>query len=73
MDTGIRPARVEELDEVVALIARAFAAEPFMNWVAGGDPERLRRFARLAVHRIATPAGELTLPGGPPVWTMLAR
>jgi ribosomal protein S18 acetylase RimI-like enzyme len=59
MDTGIRPARGDELDAVVALIARAFAAEPFMNWVAGGDPERLRRFARLAVHRIATPAGEV--------------
>jgi ribosomal protein S18 acetylase RimI-like enzyme len=52
MDTGIRPARPDELDAVAALSARAFAAEPFMNWVAGGDPERLRRFARLAVHRI---------------------
>jgi ribosomal protein S18 acetylase RimI-like enzyme len=59
MGAGIRRARAEELGAVVALIARAFAGEPFMNWVAGGDADRLRRFVRLAVHRIAAPDGEV--------------
>ena len=59
MGAGIRRARADELGAVVALIARAFAGEPFMNWVVGGDAERLRRFADLAVHRIAAPAGEV--------------
>jgi len=59
MGADIRRARPDELGAVVALIARAFATEPFMNWVAGGDAERLRRFVALAVHRIAVPAGEV--------------
>jgi len=59
METPIRAARGDELEAVVGLIARAFAAEPFMNWVAGGDPARLRHFAALTVHRIAAPAGDL--------------
>jgi ribosomal protein S18 acetylase RimI-like enzyme len=59
MDDGIRPARHAELDAVEALIARAFADEPFMTWVAGGDRARLEAFVRLAVRRIALPAGEV--------------
>lgn len=53
MDVSIRPAREDELDAVSALIARSFHAEPFMAWVSGGDPERLARFAALAVRRVA--------------------
>ncbi len=59
MDDGIRQARPDELDEIEALLARAFAGEPFMTWVAGGDPGRLRHFVALAVRRITLPAGEV--------------
>jgi GNAT superfamily N-acetyltransferase len=48
-----RLARPAELHAVTDLIARSFAAEPFMTWVAAGDPARLRRFARLAVEHVA--------------------
>ena len=48
-----RLAQPAELGAVTDLIARSFAAEPFMTWVAGGDPGRLRRFARLAVEHVA--------------------
>jgi GNAT superfamily N-acetyltransferase len=48
-----RLARPAELDAVTDLIARSFAGEPFMSWVAAGDPARLRRFARLAVEHVA--------------------
>jgi hypothetical protein len=78
MGVGIRRARGDELDGVVALIGRAFAAEPLMNWVAGGDAARLRRYAALTVRGIAAaPGGEvlvdaevttaaLVLPAGGP-------
>jgi ribosomal protein S18 acetylase RimI-like enzyme len=55
----IRPAEPHELDAVEALIVRAFADEPFMTWVAGGDRERLAHFVRLAVRRLAVPTGEV--------------
>lgn len=55
----IRPAKPHELDAVEALIVRAFADEPFMTWVAGGDRERLVHFVRLAVRRLALPTGEV--------------
>jgi len=48
-----RLARPDELDAVGDLIARSFATEPFMTWVAAGDPARLRHFARLAVEHVA--------------------
>jgi ribosomal protein S18 acetylase RimI-like enzyme len=55
----IRIAEPHELAAVEALIARAFADEPFMSWVAGGDRARLARFVGLAVRHIAAPAGEV--------------
>ena len=55
----VRPAHAGELDAVEALLVRAFAREPFMAWVAGGDPGRLRAFVGLAVRRITLPAGEV--------------
>jgi GNAT superfamily N-acetyltransferase len=73
MDVPIRLAREDELDAVSALIARSFHAEPFMAWVSGGDPERLARFAALAVRRVAddvlvddglTTAALVVRPGG---------
>jgi GNAT superfamily N-acetyltransferase len=48
-----RLAQPAELGAVTDLIARSFASEPFMTWVAAGDPARLRRFARLAVEHVA--------------------
>jgi ribosomal protein S18 acetylase RimI-like enzyme len=55
----IRRAAPHELDAVEALIVRAFADEPFMSWVAENDRARLARFVRLAVRRLAAPAGEV--------------
>jgi len=60
---AIRPARPDELDAVEGLIVRAFAEEPFMSWVAGGDRARLAHFVRLAVRRLAAPAGEVLVDG----------
>ncbi len=75
MEPFIRPARADELDAVARLIARAFADEPFMTWVSGGDPARLARFADLAVRHVAgevlvdpeLTAAALVLPPGAPV------
>ena len=53
----IRPAATVERDAVAALVARAFADEPFTRWVTAGRPARLRRFAHLAVHEIAASHG----------------
>ena len=73
MDPFARPARPAELDHVARLITRAFADEPFMAWVSGGDPARLARFAALAVHHVAdevlvdadvTAAALVVRPGG---------
>ena len=61
MEPTIRPARPDELDRVASLIARSFADEPFMAWVAGGDPARLGRFAGLAVRDVA---GEVLVEDG---------
>ena len=38
---------------------RAFADEPFMTWVAGGDREHLVHFVRIALRRLTVPNGEV--------------
>ncbi|MAQ18207.1 MAG: N-acetyltransferase [Sandaracinus sp.] len=48
-------------DALVALLAEAFADDPFIGWLVGGDPRRVRRYVRLVLER-------LTLPHGT-VWT----
>lgn len=53
----MRPALPIEHDDIVALLARAFAEEPFWRWITRGEAERRAHFAELAVHHVAVPHG----------------
>lgn len=53
----MRPATATEHPDVTALVARAFADEPFWRWVTHGQAARREHFAALTVHGLAVPHG----------------
>ena len=54
-----------DLEPLADLLADSFAGDPFVSWLVGGDPERVRRYVRLVLEK-------LTLPHGT-VWTTSDR
>ena len=64
MEPPIRPARADELPAVTALLVRAFAEDPPLNWVLQGGPAKersFRAFFQLAVERLTFPFGGVYL------------
>ncbi len=58
----MHPPAAHELPDVAALVARAFAEEPFWRWTTGGRAERRACFADLAVALAASEGWLLVAP-----------
>lgn len=48
------PADADALTEV---LTEGFVSDPFVGWLVGGDPTRVRRYVRLVLERLTLPHG----------------
>jgi GNAT superfamily N-acetyltransferase len=69
VDFVVRRASASDAGPIVALLARALDADPFVRWLARGKPRAMRRYFALMLERIALPKGVVYVAsrGGAPV------
>ena len=56
-------ARPEDAEALTDLLARAFRDDPFVGWLAGGEPARVRRYVRLVLQQLTLPHGTVWMSG----------
>ncbi len=50
-------ASAADADALTEVLAGAFASDPFVSWLVGGDPARVRRYVRLVLEKLTLPHG----------------
>ncbi len=56
---AIRRGTPDDASKLIEMLSLALAADPFVDWLTGGDPRRRRRYVEVVLHHLTLPWGEV--------------